>query len=91
MDKGAKAVRKSMTENVGRQYGIGINKETIELWTNLLISSTVYLFHASCEPRVVRQSSCKLPVSIQPYKPPQAFEEVVPIKTQKVVMNWGRS
>lgn len=72
------------TENVGET-----NKERQYSWGQ--ISSTVYLFHASCGPRVARQSSCKLPVSIQPYEPPQAFEEMVPIKTQKVVMNWGRS
>lgn len=58
--------------------------------TNLLISSTVYLFRASPGTAVARQSPCKLPVSIQPYKPPQAAGEAAPIKANSAVMNCGR-
>lgn len=57
--------------------------------TNLLISSTVYLFRAGPRTRVARQSPCKLPVSIQPYKPPQAVGEAAPIEAHWVVMNCG--
>lgn len=58
--------------------------------TNLLISSTVYLFRAGPGTPVARQSPCKLPVSIQPYKPSQAVGEAVPIKAHLVVMNCGK-
>lgn len=59
------------------------------LGTNLLISSTVYLFRASPRTRVARQSPCKLPVSMQPYKLSQAVGKAAPIKAHSVVMNCG--
>lgn len=73
--KGAKAkARKNTVEGFFFK-----KKETTALGTNLLISSTVYLFRASPRTRVARQSPCKLPVSIQPYKLPQAVGKAVPI------------